>query len=83
MGDRFEAPRGLEPGRELVGEAFVLDEAVVARPADGLFVEALGVELPPFQARHLGDDQCRPIGERCRAILRPDRDELVMIRQCR
>jgi hypothetical protein len=81
VGDRLETPRGVEPCGELVREALVLDEAVVVGQADGLFVETLGVELSPLQARNLGADQCRPVAERCRAILRPDRDQLVMIRQ--
>jgi len=43
MGNRLEAARRVEIRGKLVGEALVLDEAVLASGSDGLFVEALGV----------------------------------------
>ena len=49
-----------------------MNKAVVAGRADGLFVEALGVELPAFEASDLGADQCGAVLEILRAVLRPD-----------
>ena len=54
--DRIEAARRVEPRGHLMGQALVLDEAVLMRRPDRLFIESLGIELPPFQARNLGGD---------------------------
>ena len=48
-----------------------MDKAVGAGRADGLFVEALGIELAAFEARDLGADQRGAVLEILRAILRP------------
>ena len=49
-----------------------MDKAVGAGRADGLFVEALGVELAAFEAGDLGADQRGAVLEILRAVLRPD-----------
>ncbi len=72
MRDLLEAARRVEARGELVGERLIVDEAVGARRADGLFVKPLGVELAAFQAGDLGADQRGAVLEVLRAILRPD-----------
>src|SRR5437899_12352532 len=72
-GERIEAARRVEPRGHLMGKALVLHEAVLAGRVDGLFVEALGVQFPLFQTRELGANQCRPVCERCRTVVCPDR----------
>ena len=49
-----------------------MDEAVVARRPDGLFVQPLGIELAAFEARDLRADQRGAVREILRAVLRPD-----------
>ncbi len=78
MGDRIEAARGVEPRSHLMGKALVLHEAALAGRVDGLFVEALGVQFPRFQTCEFGANQCRPVCERCRTIVCPDRYLLEM-----
>jgi len=56
-GNLLEAARRIEVGSELVGERLVVNKAVGAGRADGLFVEAFGIELPAFDPRNLGADQ--------------------------
>ncbi len=67
---RSRAPRR-SAAAQLVGERLVVDEAVVAGRADGLLVEALGVELAAFDARDLGADQRGAVREVLRAVLGP------------
>ena len=57
LGELLVSSRAVEFRRQLVGEGLVLDEAVIARRADGLLVEALGVELPAFDACDLSADE--------------------------
>src|SRR5882672_9833887 len=78
VGDGLKAARRVEARGQLMGQALVLDEAVLARRVDGLFVEALGVQFPLFQTRELGANQCRPVCERCRTVVCPDRYLLEM-----
>ena len=54
--DRIEAAPRVEPRGHLMGQALVLHEAALMRRPDRLFIESLGIELPPFQARNLGGD---------------------------
>ena len=49
-----------------------MDKAIGAGRADGLFVEALGIELAALQARDLRADQRGAVLEILRAIRRPD-----------
>src|SRR6185436_1545101 len=62
VGDRVELTRGVEPCDKLVRETLVVDEAVCAGRADGLFVKLLGIESAAFDAGDLGTDQ------RCTAL---------------
>ena len=55
-----------------------MNKAIGAGRADGLFVEALGIELAALQAGDLGADQRGAVLEILRAILRPDLELLVM-----
>ena len=61
-----------------MGQALVLHEAVLARRADGRFVEALGVQFALFQTREFGANQCSPVCECCRTVVCPDRYLLEM-----
>ena len=64
-----------------MGQPLILDEAVLARQPDCLFVEALGIERAAFEARDFRAYQCSAVGESCRTILRPERDLPMMSRQ--
>ena len=68
----------MEPRRQLVCEAFVLDEAVLARQSNSLFIEAFCVETPVFDAGYLRRDQSMAILEVLRAGLGPDFKLLVV-----
>src|ERR1700728_810512 len=81
VGDSLEAARCMEPRRQLAGESFILDEAVLARQSNSLFVEALCVETPIFDAGYLRRDQSIAILEILGAGLRPDFKLLVMLFQ--
>ena len=74
----FEPTRRVEARGELVCERLVVDEAVGACRADGLFVEVLSIELAPLQARDLGADQRGAVLEVLRTVLRPDLQLPVM-----
>ena len=78
VGNLLEAARRIEAGSEFIGERLVVNKAVGARRADGLFVEALGVELAAFDAGNLGADQRGAVLEILRAIRRPELELLVM-----
>ena len=54
-----------------MGQALVLDEAVLARQADGALVEAHRVQIASFEARCLGANQRRAIAEVLRAVVSP------------
>src|SRR5712671_5877023 len=63
VGDRIEAARREEPRGQLMGQALVLDEAVLASRLNGLLVQTHGVGVPPFEARDLGQHQRVLVGE--------------------
>src|SRR5271166_3727752 len=73
VGDGFEAARRIEARGQLMSQALILDEAVLARRMNGAFVEALGIQFPLFQPRELSTNQRRPVFERCRTVVSPDR----------
>src|SRR3979409_480054 len=77
-GNLLEAARRIEAGSEFIGERLVVNKAVGAGRTDGLFVEALGIELLAFDPRDLGADQRGAVLEIVRAIRRPDLELLVM-----
>ena len=74
----LEAARGVEARGKLVGERLVVDKAVCARRADGLFVQAFGVQLPAFDAGDLRADQRGAVLEILRTVLRPDSELSVV-----
>jgi hypothetical protein len=55
-----------------------VNKGVCAGRADGLFVEAFGVEVPAFDPRDLGADERGTVLEIVRAIRRPEPELLVM-----
>ena len=57
----FETARLVEARGQFVGDRLILDEAVGARRADGLFVQTLCVDLAALEASDLRADQRRPI----------------------
>src|SRR5271163_3848108 len=67
----FESELRIETSRKLVGESFVLNEAVVASRSSGPLVQTHGVGLAPFEARNLGAHQRRPICEVLGTVSRP------------
>jgi hypothetical protein len=69
--DGRKAACRVEPCGELAGDGFVLDESVLPSQPDGLFVETLGVELPPFDSGDLGADQRGAVAEVRGAVIRP------------
>src|SRR6202040_2454060 len=71
-GNFLEATRRIEAGGEFIGERLVVNKTVGAGRADGLFVEALGIELPAFDPREFGADQRGSVLEIIRAIGRPE-----------
>src|SRR5260370_23104875 len=78
VGDGLEAARRIEAGSEFIGERLIVNKAVGASRANGLFVKALGLQFPLFQTRELGANQCRPGCEPCRTVVCPDRYLLEM-----
>src|SRR3984957_272896 len=71
MGDRFKTARRVEARGQLLGKRRIVDKAVCAGRADGLFVAALGIELAASNACDLGAHQRGAVFEILRAILRP------------
>ena len=59
-----------------------MDEFVVARRLDCSFVQPLGVEFSPFDARDFGADQRRAILEILRAIHRTGPEISLVSRHC-
>jgi hypothetical protein len=78
ISDRPKPALRAKPCSAFVGQVLILNEIVLARQPDGLFVEVYRVELPAFEARNLGAHQCRAVCERRRAVLWPDRQLLVV-----
>src|SRR3984893_4405123 len=68
----LEAARRVEARRQFVGERLVVDKAVGAGRADGLFVEAHRLNIAAVDAGNLRPDQCGAVLEILRAIRRPD-----------
>src|SRR5580704_1417152 len=81
MRDLLESASRIEAGSELVGEGLVVNEAVCSCRVDSLLVEALGIKGAAFDAGDLRSYQCDPGLEILRAILRPERQLLMMFSQ--
>src|SRR6202011_611493 len=71
MRDLLETACRVEAPGELVSEGYIVDKAVCVRRADGLLVEAHGIEVAALNSRELGSDQCGAVLEILRTILRP------------
>src|ERR1700720_509980 len=71
MGDRFKTTRRVEARGQLVGERLIVDKAVGAGRADGLFVEALGIEFAALNACNLRTNQRAAVREILRTIFCP------------
>src|ERR1700704_4508095 len=72
MRDLLNTTCRVEAAGELVGERLVVDKAVGACRADGLFVKVHGVERAALNPGDLRPDQCGAVLEILRAICRPD-----------
>ncbi len=81
VGDGLEAACRVEPRGHLVGEALILNEAVLARQQDGLLVVAHGLEVPPFEAGDLSQHQRVLIGEGRRIVFGPLAQLFPVLRQ--
>src|ERR1700686_681536 len=80
-GDLLEATRRVEAGSQFIGERLIVNKAIgVGRP-DGLFVEALGIELLAFDPRDLSADQRGAVLESVGTIRRPHLELFVMRRK--
>src|SRR5262245_19220511 len=71
MGNGLEATYGVEARGELIGERLIVHKSVRLRRADGLFVQALGIELAALNACDLCAHQCGAVFKILRADLRP------------
>ena len=80
-GKLFEATRAVEARGQFVSERFVVNEAVVAGGADGLFKETLRVKFSALEAGDFGAGKESAIREALRAILRPQFELLMVGRQ--
>ena len=67
----FETTRAVKARGQFVSERLVVDEAVVAGGADGLFIKTLGVEFSALEAGDLGACEGSAVREILGAILRP------------
>src|ERR1700739_877419 len=71
MGDRFKTTGRIESRGQLVGDRLIVDKAVSTGRANGLFVEALGIEFASFDPGDLGADERGTIFKILRAIFCP------------
>ena len=78
MGGLLESARRVEAPSKLVGERFIVDKAVCAGRADGLFVELLRVERAALQTGDFRPYQDRAIVKVLRAALGPGVKPSVM-----
>src|ERR1700758_5155955 len=72
IGDVVDATRPVKRRSALMGDRFVVDEAVGAGRANGLVVEAHRISIAAAQAGDLRPDQRGAVLEVLRAMLRPD-----------
>src|SRR5262249_29206250 len=68
---RLKPARPIEPRGQYVGKGLVVDKAVSAWRADGLFVKLLGVDRAAFDPRDLRAYQRGAVLKILRAVLRP------------
>src|ERR1700694_2651117 len=74
----FESTGRVEARGQFVGERLIVNKAVGAGRADGLFVEAHRVTIAAVDSSNLGADQRGTVLELVRAIRRPELVLLVM-----
>src|SRR5215470_158848 len=72
MCDLVEASCRIEACRDLPSDRLIVDESIRVRRADGLFIKAFGVDHAAFNPGNLGANECCPVFEILRAMLRPD-----------
>src|SRR5580693_358533 len=82
LADCLEAAHGVKPRSHLMGDRFVLDEAVLTCRLNGLLIQVHGVEIAALEASDLGGDQCRAVSEILGAILGQYNDLLVVGDKC-
>src|SRR5258705_5607613 len=70
VSDRLQTERGVEASSELVRQRLVLDETVFPGEPDGVFIQALRVQMPVLDPRELGPDQREAGGVSLRAVVR-------------
>src|SRR6202162_2795008 len=78
MRDLLETTCRIEVRGEFVGEGLIVDKTVCVRRADGLFVEAHGIEVAALNACYLRAYQRGAVFEILRAVPRPN-VELVLV----
>src|SRR5712691_699606 len=78
MSKLFESTGRVETRGQFVGERLIVNKAVGAGRADGLFVEAHRVNIAAVDASNLGADQRGAVVEILRAIRRPDLERSVV-----
>src|SRR6266850_5145618 len=81
VGDSLDTARGVEPRRQLMGQALVLHEAVLASRSNGLLVQTHCIGVSPFEAGDLGRYQGVLIGESRRVVYGPLAQLLPVRRQ--
>src|SRR6202140_1536894 len=74
----IEATGRVEARSKFVGERLIVNKAICAGRADGLFVQTFGIEVAALQAGDLGANQCGAVFEILRAVLSPDLEFPVM-----
>src|SRR4051812_4229853 len=79
--DLLETAYKVKAGRNFVGDALNVYEAILSCRADRLLVEAHGVQVAALYSCNLRTCQCRAIFEILRTILRPYFELLVVSRQ--
>src|SRR5712691_8108238 len=78
MSKLFESTGRVETRGQFVGERLIVNKAVGAGRADGLFVETHRVDIAAVDASNLGADQRGAVLEIVRAIRRPELELPVM-----
>ncbi len=81
VGNALHASRRVKPCGYLMGDALVLDEAVLASGLNGLLVETHGIGVPTFDARELCRHQSVLVGERRWIVFGPLAQLFPMRRQ--
>src|ERR1700730_4748160 len=82
LGKCLEAARGVKSRSRLMGNRFVLDEAVLTCRSNGLLIQMHSVEIAALAATDLGDDYRRVVPEILGTIRRPGRELLVVGGKC-